>query len=73
MKRPDVFHWNLAIDLDNEVGHGRATVLGLALISQQLDYLIHLAERTEVRAERDERNRWAEETEQRTAEQGGGA
>jgi hypothetical protein len=41
-ERPDVFHWNTAIELDNTVGSGRAAVIGLSMISEQLDHLIEL-------------------------------
>jgi hypothetical protein len=40
--RPDVFHWNTAIELDNTVGSGRAAVIGLSMVSEQLDRLIEL-------------------------------
>lgn len=41
-ERPEVFHWNLAIDTANTVGVERATVIGLSMLSEQMDRVIEL-------------------------------
>jgi len=46
VERPEVFHWNFAITQanDRESNDTRTTVMGLALISGQLDRIIELLE-----------------------------
>ena len=36
---PDPFHWNVAHDLMTKLGPERATVLGLSMVSEQLDHI----------------------------------
>jgi hypothetical protein len=43
-ERPEVFHWNMAIEYANSIGHGRTAVIGLSMISCQLDRIIELLE-----------------------------
>lgn len=42
-----VFDWNTAIEWVNMTSEGRATVLGLSIISEQLEYLIGLLARND--------------------------
>jgi len=44
MSRPAPFDWNTAIEMANSTGTDRATVLGLSMISDQLDYIASLME-----------------------------